>query len=269
MQTERILPSSPGARSPLQPSPADNDDTATTATAPNPSDSPSITPTIVCQLRGEMGNQLGHLAHCHALKWHFERIYGLETRIVVRNPPTGGTVADSFIDCFPKLRRLDFERGFTREFEEKQKQQQDKWGLEISRMLDIGAHTRYPRDLPKLDQAVKLFVNLTLIHTASAPAASTAAQSTTDLQLDRQTQNHTTLLPISLPFLYVNAMVSRDIIMDEYFDDVWELFEFDYDRCCKLRPDPDESVFVSHTGAYWLEREQFAKLVTHTSTHQC
>jgi hypothetical protein len=59
---------------------------------------------------------------------------------------------------------------------------------------------------------------------------------------------------ISFPFLVVEAFSMFDVLVDKYYDEFRRLFDFDEGACCKLKPDPDESVFVSATSDFqtWM-----------------
>ena len=59
---------------------------------------------------------------------------------------------------------------------------------------------------------------------------------------DNASSNSTT---ISMPFLYADLISQTDIFVDKFYEDLTSYLRFDYENCCKLRPDPDESVFVS------------------------
>ena len=54
----------------------------------------------------------------------------------------------------------------------------------------------------------------------------------------------TTTTASAAPFLTVARWCPPELI-DRYFDYLERVFEFDKTACCKLLPDPDETVFVS------------------------
>lgn len=55
---------------------------------------------------------------------------------------------------------------------------------------------------------------------------------------------------VSFPFIYSTFMASYDFVVDRYLDGIRDLFELDQAKaaCCSLKPDPDETVFVSAYG---------------------
>jgi hypothetical protein len=67
------------------------------------------------------------------------------------------------------------------------------------------------------------------------------------LKFVNYTRRHSFRLPnpaISFPFLYADMMSFLDHVPDRYLDDIQKSFVFDTEKCCHLKPDPDESVFV-------------------------
>lgn len=174
-----------------------------------------------------MGNNLGKLAHGYGLAWWLERDFGglvANSSIVLRHQEHAKWVRgrDAIAKCFPNARGWDFEAGNIAEFTERQ-EEQTKWLK------------------PEL---------------ASAPAGKTKDEIDSFLQELLVLRGHEKARPagkdnnrtISLPFIYANSLDEWTVFTDRFYDELRKLFRFD-ESCCKLKPDADESVFVSVNSA--------------------
>ena len=195
---------------------------------------------FIAQLSGEMGNNLGKLAHGYGLAWWLQEEYGLMNSTIVLRHQEGHNkwlrARAGLQKCFPNTRSWDFETGNTPEFLSRQTQQAEWLGSKF-------AEAPPGKDKDEVDQFLQEFLQL-LRHENAKPAEGSSST-------------------ISLPFLYANSFVMLSTFMDRYYDNYRQLFSFDDTACCKLKPDPDESVFVSET-AYVCR--YFCACVLHTLT---
>jgi hypothetical protein len=180
--------------------------------------------TIVCEMAGEMGNHLGHLAHCTGIALWLQRQHNVSSHLVLRLRRTWGVARwkaaqDAIRACFPKLKRYNFKEANTDAFL--------VWKKKLA-TLNLSLSDVNSRNATRFERAVHAFVNYS--YTSHDP-------------LPLQPQNSS----ISLPFLYSKAMASYDFVVDRYVDDIRVLFELAQSKgdCCSLKPDPDETVFVS------------------------
>jgi len=181
------------------------------------------------QLSGEMGNNLGKIAHGYGLAWWLQQDYGNANSVLLRHQENPKWVRgrDALQKCFPNSRAWDFRAANTLEFLS-QKEGQKKWlGEQFGEAP--GGKTR-----GEIDKYLQEFLALKG-HEKARPA-------------DGQSNN------ISLPFLYANKFVQLSAFMDRFYDDYRKLFQFDNISCCNLMPEPDESVFVSHLNITKLKR---------------
>ena len=56
---------------------------------------------------------------------------------------------------------------------------------------------------------------------------------------------------IAIPHLIQNRSSVATEFIDKYLAEIRDLFEFDHNKCCRLKPDPDEAVF--HFRNFWSE----------------
>jgi hypothetical protein len=206
--------------------------------------SSAISPTIVLQLRGEMGNHMGVLAQGKALQLALRDAYGLTASLVIR-PETSkkkekkrdgrvssqfNRVRDELRRCFPTV-KVELSGGFTYDLSEYslRQQQQEAW-LSRDEIKNMRAF-----DTPK--KAIRMLrIFRKPEHVKNG------------LELFHQLWNQTLKPPlpdnatISIPFLYTSEWPT--FLQDRYYDEIRRLFTLDEKACCKEVPDPDESVFV-------------------------
>jgi hypothetical protein len=204
--------------------------------------SSAISPTIVLQLRGELGNHMGVLAQGKALQLALRDTYGLTANLVIR-PETRkkkdlkskvrrqfNRVRDELQRCFPTV-KVELSGGFTYDLSEYslRQQQQEAWLSrdEIKKLRAFDTPKKAIRMLRIFDTPENVKDGLELFH-----------------QLWNQTLKPP--LPdnatISIPFLYTSEWPT--FLQDRYYDEIRRLFTLDEKACCKEVPDPDESVFV-------------------------
>ena len=133
---------------------------------------------------------------------------------------------DSVQQCFPTFRDWEFETDayHTDYFRERGKVAMAWMGK--GNMKKLGK-INTPNTVSDVDQALTLFADKTAL------AMQTLSEENSD--------NHT----ITVPYLRSDILMHSYMYIDKYYDDLREYMQFDYDNCCKLKPDPDESVFVS------------------------
>jgi hypothetical protein len=131
---------------------------------------------------------------------------------------------DTFRACFPKLSGYTVKQANNETFLSRKKEQA-KFKLSLS-----GVNSK---DASRFESALLGFVTFT---------------SRRPLQHENST--------ITLPFIHSTAMSSLDFVMDRYVDDIRDLFQLDQAKaaCCSLKPDPDETVFVSDTSVLFFQR---------------
>lgn len=170
--------------------------------------------TIVCNMGGGMGNNLGHFSHCFFLKMWFDKYYsssvpGRNMTIIINH--YGGYDASILQDVFPAFQSYDFALSSSEEYKLLEKQQQELVGSSLD-----GINTYDPA---RIDEAMSLFVNLTN-------------------SLDLPPGN------ISMPYFFANRINHNTFFSDMGYDEFRHLFHFN-PKYCKLKPDPDETVLVS------------------------
>jgi len=175
---------------------------------------------IVIQLSGEMGNNLAHFAHGHALYLWLKRQYGVnDTNIILRHQvhPKWKAGRKALQQCFPNTRSFDFAAGNTPEFEQRRDEQTTVFGG--------------PDPFAGVSSSEKAVVE-------------SALRKFIKLKSNKRSRPAETIGNISLPFLYSKAFVTANFWVDLYYDDLRHFLRFD-PACCRLKPDPDEAVFVS------------------------
>ena len=201
----------------------------------------SISLGIVCQLSGELGNNLGKFVHAYVLWLKLtQAARQLDSKsngtlpfhyhIILRHAPyhvwTRGR--NDAKQCFPtSLGLFNFKLGNRPEVDVLLAEQQSLGWMD---MLD--GVNESPNHV---DHALKQFVKI----------ASDSRQS----DARRRDQDNAVLAnsPVGLPFLWSETMAVHPNFVefvDEYYHDIRNLLEFNED-CCAQRPFPDESVFVS------------------------
>jgi hypothetical protein len=146
-------------------------------------------------------------------------VHNLSSHLVVRN--AGGKwrrARDDIHSCFPRLSVHSFEQGNTNELGVRSRQ------LSQTAVNVSGVSSS---DAAEVDASLMQFVNYTRRHSFRLPNPA-----------------------ISFPFLYVDMMSFLDYVPDRYLDAIEKWLVFDTEKCCRLKPDPDESVFVRTYTAF-------------------
>lgn len=188
---------------------------------------PANTTVILCDLSGELGNCMAHYAHCSAISLSLERIHNVPTTVVVRHDTTPSAkwklARQDLAHCFPHFRSLDFSGGNGYVWEK--------------RLRTMRSHLKAfkginSRDPNLVNQTLFSFVNYTSHH---RPVPRPTAVGTKASE------------QIITSLLRSNFMAGLDFYVDRFLDDYRQIFAFDFQRCCRALPDPDESVFVRHS----------------------
>jgi hypothetical protein len=191
--------------------------------------------TLVAHLRGEMGNNLGVLAHAYAIRLAIERTYPRISIHLVgqhqRNEKWKST-AQNLQTCFPSLRDFQFEGGRWDSEHRIRRKQQSSW-------LQLGAKkSDSPDNRLDVDE--------------SCPRLGLCWRETVEflqILLDQQIENpglkgiqepHNAT--VSLPFLSSRSISILDVLVEEYYDEIRKWLTLDA-ACCKERPEQDEVVF--------------------------
>mmetsp|Transcript_11160 Transcript_11160/g.23527 ORF Transcript_11160/g.23527 Transcript_11160/m.23527 type:complete len:415 (+) Transcript_11160:135-1379(+) len=193
---------------------------------------PSPPITIVCQLSGEMGNNIAKWGYCLSIKFwlesgEFQDVTG-NVRIVIRHQDHNKWVrgATDVKRCFPNTRGYDFGEANTDEFVQLFNRQNEAFGL--SQRWSKGGPTPFD------GINVGMMANRTeaLRHFVSS-------------HLSQPNVTGSRVTNITIPFLYASQFLLADELFDRYYDELRKYFYFDLDNreCCKQVPDPDEAVF--------------------------
>jgi len=236
--------------------------------------------TIVCQLSGEMCNNIGKWAHCYALKLWLEResFHGnTNITIAIRHQDhrkwTRGR--NDLQQCWP------FSRGYSFEATSESLFSDNKGHFFNQLRLQYEQITGWPRNdsdtltpfdgvnsdsYEEIHEALQLFVETArneqqqsqqqLLRYLESDSSSTASVNGTNgtnssaapslslamLSSESSPSSPTPSVPL---FLYANRQLEPDIFVNRYYDDFRKYFRYDLDSkdCCALVPDPDESVF--------------------------
>jgi len=187
--------------------------------------------TLVCQLSGELGNQLSHLAHCHAVRLWLDRIQHeqgvppaqrVSVEMQVRHQKHTSKwkrARDDLQLCFPSTRTYNFNGAPNTKYFQRRQKEQIEWLGTVAPFNGINF-----RQKPKsVESGLQDFIR----RTKSVP-------------YDGDEQY------ITMPFLYAEEMVMVDAFVDKFYGDIKQYLRFDLSSkdCCKLKPYPDESVFV-------------------------
>ena len=175
-------------------------------------------PTIVCQLKGEMANNLSFLCQASIISLLLKDLQGINAKIVLRSQQERriwANVRDGIQKCFPYWRNYNFEGANTDEFDSKLTEMQTNHSLEAEILLN------------EINKPGKMLQSLQY-----------AANRTYHFQKGDT---------ISMPFIYSQKMTGpHSSLIDTYYQEIrHDWFRFEREACCNLKPDPDESVFVS------------------------
>jgi hypothetical protein len=191
--------------------------------------------TLVAHLRGQMGNNLGVLAHAYAVRLAIERTYPHISINLVgqhQNAHKWKSTARNLQTCFPSLRNFQFEGGNWDSEYRTRLQQQNKW-------LKLGTKkSDSTRNLLHVDESCP---NRGLCWRETADFLQSLLQQQTenpDVKMIQESPNAT----VSLPFLSSRSMSILDVLVDEFYDEIRQWLTLDA-ACCKERPEEGEVVF--------------------------
>jgi len=191
--------------------------------------------TIVCQLSGEMGNNLGKLGRCLSLKWWLEsgafynstHKFGYSARVALRHQEANKWVRgqSDLKRCFPNTNQFDFSEANNKEFEDIWKMQHQLFGGDerVGAASPFNEINTYSYNEQQIVAGLKSFTS--------------AAYERHSLLYNAASKRN-----ISLPFLFSSRFQTVDPLSDKFYDEHRQFFRF-HDSCCKLKADPDESVF--------------------------
>jgi len=189
--------------------------------------------TIVCQLSGEMGNNLGKLGHCLSLKWWLEsgafynstHKFGYSARVALRHQEHNKWVKGKrdLERCFPNTNKFDFSEANNKQFADIWKMQHQLFGGDGR----VGASSPFNEinmyDKQQIAGGLKSFAS--------------AAYERHALFYNAASKRN-----ISLPFLFANHIQKVNPLADQFYEENRQFFLFS-ESCCKLKADSDESVF--------------------------
>jgi hypothetical protein len=219
--------------------------------------------TMLVRLRGEMGNNLGALAHAYAVKLSIERSYpGIVVSLVGQhqgqNAKKWKSAAQNLRKCFPVFRDFQFEGGRWDEEFRNRRRQQDAW------LLARGINN---------DTSTKELLSMDGSCARRGPCwRETAANLVTLLQEQAENPDELSIQEastanVSLPFLSSSAFSIFDELTDEFYDEIRQWLRLDEGKCCQARPDKDESVF--HLRNFAAESKKLLKKVTYRELISC
>jgi len=173
---------------------------------------------IVTQLGGEMGTNLQHIAYSRGVQIMLKRRKGIDTNMKIRHQDKD-TWINGYLDikrCFPKMKKWDFSFANTDEFAIAH-DQQIKW------LDSIGIKEPETRG-----KNLNKFINY----------YSSIAKNTPPDNISTNINGTS-----AIPHLLVSRTTEINYFIDKYLAEIRDLFEFNHDKCCRLKPDPDEAVF--------------------------
>lgn len=189
--------------------------------------------TIICQLSGEMGNNLGKLGHCLSLKWWLEsgafynstHKLGYSARVALRHQEHNKWIrgAKDLQRCFPNTNQFNFSEANNQDFTDMWKMQHQLFGGEEG----VGAQPPFSEintnDEQKIATGLRAFT--TAAYEKHAIVYNAASRSN-----------------VSMPFLFANEFQLLDKLADQFYEENRQFFRLN-ETCCKEKADPDESVF--------------------------
>ena len=190
------------------------------------SDKQTIPPlTIVVQLMGEMGNNLGKIACGICLQEYLKQDFDTPSKIVLRHQdhPKWIRGYHNLVKCFPWTRQFDFGAANTPSFKDFQ---QNAASLDWWATMEQVNHesTRQP--------ALQHIVNLRRNNSGA----------TLNVTLTNGER-------ISDPFILSTAQGARQSCYDRFYDIIRDHLAYEHDTCCGQLPFDNETVFVSKTYA--------------------
>lgn len=180
--------------------------------------------TIVVHLHGEMGNHLSVLAQALAVQHLAREAHGIHATLVLghsRGQPKRKwkSSRDNIQKCFSSFKFVNFTEANSDTFDELEASQNQQLKERNLTNLD---------DIEGVHKALSLWK--TLLDTKELNASSGVDS-------------------VSIPFFSVSKFVKWDAI-DKRLDEIKSFLAFDREACCRIIPDPDESVFVCNVK--WL-----------------
>jgi len=200
--------------------------TKTTTGASTMKTSPNHTLSILVQLSGEMGNNLGKIAYGICLKEWLREEFNTRSTIYLRhqNHQKWQRGHGDLNTCFAWTREFDFSAGNTPSIDNVLKLPPEWW----DRMMKVNSH-----DATLVYEGLQFTVDAWkqgLYRNTTAPV----------ILLDGKN--------LTVPFLYADRFANAHVCMDRYFDVITTLLRFDNGACCLEKPEPKESIFVSESG---------------------
>ena len=164
-------------------------------------------------LTGEFGNNLGTLTFAYSLKFWLEEEYGIHANVVPKRWKHGNwkvRTMQPLQKCIPISRNWDFETAYKPEVEILSQEQVQRWPF-----LEKAPY----KTEAEVNEYLSKFKEILLSGEARPP-------------------NDT----ISFPFIFADNLAWEGPHADRYYDKLRQTFQWD-PACCKLKPDPDETVF--------------------------
>ncbi len=193
--------------------------------------------TIVCQLSGEMGNNLGKLGRCLSLKWWLESeaFYnstdklGYSVRVALRHQDHNKWVrgAKDLQRCFPNTNQFDFSEANNPEFA-------NIWKMQHT-LLGGGERVG---GTPPFNM-----INTVEINATNKPFPELQYFLSEVSKQHSLVYNTASRRNVSLPFLYSNGFQRIDALADRFYQKSREFFHFNESACCTVKADPDETAF--------------------------
>ena len=190
--------------------------------------------TIVCQLSGEMGNNLAKLGRCLSLKLWLEsgEFYnsthklGFSARIALRHQEARKWVKgrSDLMRCFPNTNQFDFSEGNNDDFKEIWKLQAGFYGGDDRVEMETPFHDINFEDINVIGDGLRSFVSKVA-------------------ERHSMVYNSASRKNISMPFLFASQFQMIDALADKFYAENKEFFRFDESNCCKIKAEPDEHVF--------------------------
>jgi len=213
-------------------------------------------PTLIIQLRGEMGNHLSSIAHGMGFKWYAEEVFGFEFEVLLRHQTLGTgekmqdspkwkPARDSVKKCFPNLQGWNFDRGAQwQEFLDSENRQKEWLPLLTRKYLEYVNGRPWMGVTEKRDEQPAEFQDwnktLTTLQSLWQRADRPMSKEFSSFFLFRDKGDHA---KVSIPFIRSESL-ENTLVLDNYIDRLKALFAFDFDRCCGEKvPKEDESVF--------------------------
>jgi hypothetical protein len=222
--------------------------------------------TIVCQLSGELGNNIGKFVHSLVLWMKLTRQQQLQQlpkrpnanssdvptftfHIALRHAPYSNWVQGhrDAKQCFSSsLGRLNFSEAYNSHYDKRAVEQNDLHWTQLFAGINVAPHA--------VQEALDNFIRIAtdVRHQTREDEKETTV---TSMVTNNSGTAEKADSPISLPFLGADTLVgfpSFAEFVDEYYYEIRQFLQFDMEACCALLPEPDESVFVSKNTSVLL-----------------